>query len=211
MPLRSLFIGLLLVATLVPGFAAAQSESGAAANPLDDRNKTKITEVERGVFLEAMAGPIMLFAPSAADGSDRSSGQAIGITAGIDVLERLQISLLALGLNLDTPLQFLSPTHMRGDFSTLVLGAMGEVGLIAISDTNKVKRFFVHARGGVGVGWTEPKGYYASSDTVALGGLGFTYFTRLRHFAAGLDVDLLRGMTNMGTGLMISGKLRYTF
>ena len=100
---------------------------------------------------------------------------------------------------------------MRGDFSSLLVGGLAKLALIAKVDANKVTRFFVHVHGGAGVGLMDPKGFFSGADTFVLAGAGLEYYTRLRHLSVGLDADLLYGLTNIGAGLLLAPSVRYTF
>ncbi|HCF58257.1 MAG TPA: hypothetical protein DFS52_09730 [Myxococcales bacterium] len=206
--MRPLLAASLCLALLVPGVARAQGE---AAAPLEDKPAVQLNEVERGLFFGAQAGAVLLFGPGAQQGSGLSMGQSLGVTVGVDIGELLSVGLLVLGSHIDTPPGFTAESGMRGDFSTLTIGALARVNLFGSPDSNGIKRLFVDVHAGGGLGLMGPKNIYPSSDIVVLGGTGLQYFTHLRHFSIGLDADFLFGVSNMGPGAMLSPYLRYTF
>ena len=56
-----------------------------------------------------------------------------------------------------------------------------------------------------------PKDIYESIDILARVGIGFEYFTRLRHFSLGVDLDFVYGIKNLGAGVQIMPQMKYTF
>ena len=56
-----------------------------------------------------------------------------------------------------------------------------------------------------------PKEFFKGPDIVALAGVGFEFFTNLRHFSLGIEADGLFGVNHMGPGFMLQPHVRYTF
>ena len=203
-----------LVLLLAGGSASAQE--GEAAAPIEDRPASKLTEVEHGVFVGAEAGAYLLFSPDGAN-SGFSPGRSVGITIGTDVGERASIGLLVMGVNVDTPATYAGPnpqadgSTLRGDFSGLVLGALGKFAFWARPDDNGVNRSFAYVRGGVGLSLMSPARMFTGPDILVIVGPGYEVFTHLRHFSVGIEADFLFGVRNMKAGLMLNPSLRYTF
>jgi hypothetical protein len=201
----------LAVALLSP--VAARSAARESAAPIEDRPGLKLNEVERGFFFGAEGGGLFLFGPKASKGSALTLGRTMGLSVGGDIANVVALSVLVLGTHSDTPQGFESSgaSNMKGDFSTLILGAMAKVYLPGIQDQNGIQRVFVYLRGGAGTAFIGPKSFYPGNDFVLFGGGGIEYFTHLRHFSIGIDADFLVGVSYLGAGLMLSPNLRYTF
>ncbi len=218
--MRAIAAAAFIVGALVPAAALAQAESEAAA-PLEDRPALKINEVERGFYFGAEAGGLFLFSPKGTSGSGFSTGRTAGITVGGDIGEFASLGLMVLGTHTDTPSAFIAPqpkegsqlqAPLRGDFSSLVLGATAKISLLGTPDANGVKRFFIYVRAGGGLALTGPKDFFPdNSDILLLGGAGCEYFTHLRHFSIGIDADFVLGLKYFGAGFMVSPNLRYAF
>ena len=80
-----------------------------------------------------------------------------------------------------------------------------------MKDRNGWERFFtyVHARGGYAV--TRPVGLFGDVETLAAGGLGVEYYTRLRHFSVGMAVDGEYALKAGTFGYAVYPTVRYTF
>ena len=78
-------------------------------------------------------------------------------------------------------------------------------------DRNGYERFFVyaHARGGYLV--SHPTGLFGDTDVLVGGGLGVEYYTQLRHFSVGLQVDGLYVLSAKAPGFAVTPVVRYTF
>jgi len=200
----------LCAALLLPVSARAQFDSEAAA-PLEDKPAVQINEIERGLYIGLSAGGMLLFGPEAKAGSGLSTGQHMAISIGYDLSERLSLGLMVLGTHVNTPAAFITESNMGGDFSAQTIGALARVAVLSRPDENGINRLFVDLHAGAGLGLMGPKNFYPGSDIVLLGGAGVEWFTRLRHFSVGIDADFLFGISNMGPGLMLSPKLRYSF
>lgn len=193
-----------------PRLALGQAEAEAAA-PTDDRPASKLKEVERGFFVGVEAGGLFLFGPKASEGSAFSPGRTVGLSLGRDLGEKAQVALMVLGTHTDTPSSFLGPETLRGDFSSLTVGATGTFAFYARQGGDGIPRQFAYARGGGGVALISPKGMYAGPDVLLLAGAGYEIFTHLRHFSVGVEVDLVFGVRYLRAGFMLTPKLRYTF
>jgi hypothetical protein len=214
-----LSVALGLAAVLFCPLGARAGVAAKSAAPVEDRPVPKLNEVERGFFLGAEGGGLFLFSPSASQNSGLSPGRIMGLSIGGDLGSYVALSLFVLGTHSDTPAGFISPDDtantnrapMSGDFSTLIVGAMAKAYVLQVSDDNGVKRLLGYLRGGAGSAFISPKNFYASNDVVILGGAGVEYFTHLRHFSLGIDVDFVMGLSHLGAGVMIAPNLRYTF
>lgn len=213
-----LSVALGLAAVLFCPLGARAGVAAKSAAPVEDQPVPKLNEVERGFFLGAEGGSLFLFSPSASENSGLSPGRIMGLSIGGDLGSYVALSLFVLGTHSDTPAGFKSADKipnsniaMGGDFSTLIVGAMAKAYVLQVSDDNGVKRLLGYLRGGAGSAFISPKNFYASNDVVILGGAGVEYFTHLRHFSLGIDVDFIMGLSHLGAGVMIAPNLRYTF
>lgn len=200
--------------TLLVAFSLLVSTATLAAPsaPVEDRPAVKLIEVERGFFLGVEAGGLFLFEPKGTNGGF-SPGRSYGVTMGADLGERLSIAAMVLGTHSDAPSAFSGGggANLRGDFSSLIVGAMLKVDFWGHPDANAIKRLFLYARGGGGYAFLSPKNFFKSGDTVVAGGLGLEYFTHLRHFSLGLSTDFFMGLSYMGPGVSVTPNMRYTF
>jgi len=201
--LRSALVALVVM----PAAALAQGET---ATPLEDKPALEIRAIERGFFVDAHAGALLLFGPNG-EQSGLSPGRTAGAGFGYDLTERLSLSFFATGMHVDTPAGYRSATQLSGDFSTLALGSRVAFALVARPDEAGHNRLFVQLRGGAAYGLPGPKGFFEKSDIIATGGVGLAYYTRLRHFSVGVDLDFVYGLNNAGAGVTLAPHLRYTF
>ena len=100
---------------------------------------------------------------------------------------------------------------MQGDISAFSVGLLAGYAFYGHPDDNGVRRLFLDGHVGAGVSLMRPKNIYESIDILVRAGLGLEYYTRLRHFSVGIDVDFAFGIKNMGAGLLILPNMKYTF
>jgi len=193
-----------------PG-AARTAESGPSA--LEDPRAAKFGDVERGFFIGMEAGGLVLFKtptadrvkfPYAGDGGGSSRGVLVGIHAGFDLGTRVALSAFALGTSQRASVDY-------GAFDLLAAGLDVRVALWKQADRNGWDRLFVygHLRGGYAL--THPTGLFGDSDVLVAGGVGVEYFTQLRHFSVGLQLDGAYVVSAGAAGASLSPIVRYTF
>jgi hypothetical protein len=209
-PRCGLLLALALAAALPSGPARAQD---AAPPPVEDPRAPKYKDVERGLFVAFEAGWLGLTKtpnqdpvtyPFATEGGGSSGGVVIGLLFGYDLTERLAISLFAEGAN-----QKASASY--GAFDLLVGGLDVRYAFYGQRDRNGFQRFFVYAHGRGGFLVSHPTGLFADTDVLVGGGLGAEYYTQLRHFSVGLQIDGLYVLSAKAPGFAVTPVVRYTF
>jgi hypothetical protein len=204
--------GLLLVlATLAPGGPAHAQD--AAPPPIEDPRAPKYKDVERGFFIGFEAGYLGLTKtpnkdpvkfPFATAGGGSAGGTVIGLHLGYDITSRLAIALFAEGASEKASASY-------GAFDLLAGGLDLRYAFYGQKDRNGYERFFLyaHARGGYLI--SHPTGLFGDTDLLVGGGLGAEYFTQLRHFSVGLQVDGLYVLSAKAPGFAVTPVVRYTF
>lgn len=198
------------LALLLAALPAAAQEAG--PDTLADPRAAKYRDVERGVFVGMEAGGLFFFKTPAPDPArfafaregGASKGVVVGVGAGVDLGPRLAISAFALGTSQRASLDY-------GAFDVMAAGLDLRVALWKRADRNGWDRLFVygHARGAYAL--THPTGLFGDSDVLVGAGVGVEYFTQLRHFSVGLQLDGLYAVQAGAPGLSLSPVVRYTF
>jgi hypothetical protein len=98
-----------------------------------------------------------------------------------------------------------------GAFDLLVGGIDFRYDFYGQKDRNGYQRFFVYAHGRGGYLVSRPSGLFADTDLMVAAGLGAEYYTQLRHFSVGLQVDGLYALKAKAPGFALTPTLRYTF
>lgn len=206
---RSIWALVLILGALAPTIAEGQGGSPGRG----------LREVERGVWVGTHAGAVVFYdLPGGSDGL--AAGSLIGIDLGVDVTRDLQLGLLAWGQSVDAPADYrgivddrLDPKRSRGDFQSLLLGGALRWSFLRLRDENAVDRTFFYVKAGGGATLSRPVGVLDEEGFFALGGLGVEYFTRLRRFSIGAEVDWmgLFGELGMAQAVAVLPHLKYTF
>jgi len=202
-----------LVAALAVAASGAARAQDAGPSTLADPRAAKFADVERGFFVGMEAGGLALFSTPTADqarfpyagaGGGASRGVLVGLLAGVDLGKRVALSAFALGTSQRARVDY-------GAFDLMAAGLDLRVALLGRADRNGWERFFVygHVRGGYAL--THPTGLFGDSDVLAGGGLGVEYYTQLRHFSVGLQLDAVYAVSAGAFGAALSPIVRYTF
>jgi hypothetical protein len=199
-----------LFAALLPRVILAQE-----AAPLipEDPRAPRFREVERGPFAGFELGWMAFFKtptaepsryPSAGSGGGVAQGTSLGLLVGSELGDRLAVALLLLGANQQASISY-------GAFSLAGAGADVRLNFSRRQDGQGVPRlvFYAHLRGAFYL--TEPHGLFGKTGTLAGGGLGLEYATRLRHFSVGLALDGVYALQAKSPGIAVLPGLRYTF
>ena len=201
----------LALALLVAGAGAARAQEAAPA-PIEDPRAARFKDVERGLFTGFEVGYLSFLKTRTADAGKfpfageggRSQGVSVAVTVGYDLGSRLSLSLFGLGTSQSADASY-------GAFDVLAAGLDLRWAFAGARDRNGWERFlaYVHARGG----WlmTHPTGLFGRRDTLMGGGLGVEYFTQLRHFSVGLQLDGLYALQAKAPGVSLAPFVRYTF
>lgn len=200
------FVAFFLAASLLPVGAGAQAEA-------------KLAEVERGVWAASHAGAVYyLELPGENPGT--AFGSLIGIEVGFDLLRELQIGVLAWGQSVGAPADYkgisddsIDPKRTRGDFQTMMVGGGLRWSFLKLADENGIDRTYFFVRAGAGATFSRPVGILDEQGIFGLGGLGVEYFTQLRHFSVGVELDWLGLFGELGEAhaLTLLPHLKYTF
>jgi hypothetical protein len=206
--------GLLLVLALVAAATGAPAHAqDAAPAPAEDPRAPRYKDVERGLFIGFEAGWLGLLKtpnqdparfPFATGGGGAAQGSVIGLHLGYDLTERLAVALFAEGAAEKASSSY-------GAFDLLVGGLDLRWSFYGAKDRNGYQRFFVYAHGRGGYLLTHPKGLFGDTDLLVGGGLGAEYFTQLRHFSVGLQIDGLYVLSAKAPGFAVTPLVRYTF
>ncbi len=201
---------LVLAALATGGPARAQD---AAPSPVEDPRAPKYKDVERGFFVGFEAGWLSLLEtpnqdpvkfPFATEGGGTAGGAVVGVHLGYDVTGRFAVALFAEGASLKASASY-------GAFDLLVAGLDLRYAFYGQRDRNGYERFFLYAHGRGGYLVSHPTGLFADTDVLVGGGLGVEYYTQLRHFSVGLQVDGLYVLSAKAPGFAITPLVRYTF
>jgi hypothetical protein len=207
----------LLLTVLLPAAAFAQ------ASAVKDKEEIKFNEIERGFTVGAAGGFWMFFnspgpAPSSTYPNPRplTMGQTARIDLGFDIGERVVAGLMLQAANNRAGSDYLgttvgSGTAASGDFSELMPGAAVKVNIIGFEDNQNVKRTWLYARLAGAACFYFPSTLINKFDVNLQGSVGVEYFTKLRHFAIGLEVSALFNVLTGTFGLTATPTLRYSF
>lgn len=176
-----------------------------------------LREVERGFWVGSHFGAVHFF--DLPDEAGSATGGMVGIEAGVDLGSRLQLGLLALGQSVGASADFQGvqgagdPRGARGDFQSMLLGGSLRWAFLGLSDENGIERTYFFTRLGGGLSYSRPVGVLDENGTFALAGLGVEYFTKLRRFSLGLELDWmgLFGESVSLHGVSVLPRLKYTF
>lgn len=208
--IRAGLLAALLAAAVGPPAARAQE---AAPGAIEDPRAARFADVERGFSFGMEAGGLLLaktptkdkaLFPYAGDGGGASRGLVVGVTAGVDLGKRLGLGAFVLGTSQQAGTSY-------GAFDVLAAGLDVRFAFWGRKDRNDWERLYLyaHARGGYAL--SHPKGLFGDTDTLVAGGLGVEYYTQLRHFSVGLQVDGVYAVSAKAPGLSVSPVVRYTF
>lgn len=202
--MRSIVSALAVLAILAPGVAAASETT-------EDKKPTKFEEIERGFHIDAQIGALVLFSPKNQANGGVSPGLTIDVGMGYDITDSVSLDLFFMGSNIATPSGFVSENGMQGDISAFTIGLMGSYAFWGRPDDNGVNRLFLDGHVGAGASIMRPKDIYESMDFMIRAGVGLEYFTRLRHFSVGVDLDFTFFVKNLGAGILIMPNMKYAF
>jgi hypothetical protein len=203
-------LGLLAAALLAAGPARAQD---AAPGAIEDPRAAKFADVERGLFIGFETGALALFKtptvdpvkfPYAGTGGGTSRGMLVTLLLGVDLGTRTALSLYAQAAE-----QRASTNY--GAFDLQAGGLDLRRALLGRADRNGWERFFVYAHVRGGVARSRPAGLFGDREVLLQGGLGAEYYTQLRHFTVGLQLDGVYALQAKAPGVAVTPTVRYTF
>ena len=208
-PLRPLLLAAALLAA-VPGAGRAQE---AAPPTQEDPRAARFSDVERGLFIGFEPGMLFFFKtpthdrtqfPYAGASGGTSSGVVMGLTLGVDLGTRTALSVYALATE-----QRASASY--GAFDLQVVGLDLRRAVYGKKDRNDWDRLFVYLHARAGYGRSHPQDLFGDSETLLGLGAGIEYYTQLRHFTVGLQLDGVYALAVRSPGVSVTPTLRYTF
>ncbi len=203
---RLLFVVLALVSSL----ALAQETPPAKA----EKKVAPLEDIERGFFFSGRGGFFGIVNPPGT-GSAFSAGQAVGVEAGFDIGERLELAIFFLGSinRMSSSYTGLSSsgTVVSGDFGTFTPGLDVKVRIVGFNDSQEVKRTWLYARAGAGVAFYSPAELIRQFDVFVTGGVGIEYYTQLRHLIIGLEADFNFFALTQAFGFAVYPTVKYAF
>jgi hypothetical protein len=202
-----------LLPALLASLPLAAPAQEAAPVLQEDPRAARFHEVERGLWMGFEVGFVGFAKTPTADaskfpyaqaGGGFASGLGVGVSLGYDIGSRVALSLFALGSDARASASY-------GSFDVLAAGVDLRIAPLAWRDAQGVERLFgyVHVRGGALR--SHPAALFDTSDFLFGGGVGFEYFTRLRHFSVGAAVDGIYVGKVKVPGFAVTPTLRYTF
>ena len=203
----------LLLAACALTFAApaGAAEQGAP-------NAVRLDEVERGFWVGSSVGAVF-YPKLPGAGGGAGSGALIGVELGYDVLRSLQVGALVWGQAIGAAADYkgvtdvaADPKAARGDFESVLAGATIRWAPFRFRDDNGVDRTYLYLRLAGGAAFSRPVGVMGDGLWAAVGP-GIEYFTRLRHFSVGLEVNGMGMQTDEGEaiGFAVLPHLKYSF
>lgn len=202
---------------LVAGCVLLPAAALAQAKVLEDKKAEKYNEIERGVFLEANFGYFGVLNPPAQASSKSyfSGGQAVMVSAGLDIGERISPALFFMGsanrMGSDYTGFSTKQQPASGDFSAMVPGATIKARFVGFADSQDVSRVWLYGRASIGYVLYAPSALLPNPDVVIMVGPGVEYFTRLRHFSIGLEATFNFYALTGSMGFSVFPSVRYAF
>jgi len=192
---------------LVPCVALAQGKT------LKDKEEIKFNEIERGFTVGGGAG-FWVFFNAPCTTRPVSLGQTVRIDIGGDFGERVVAGVMLQAATNKAGSDYLGTTGVSasGDFSELMPGVGVKVNIVGFEDNQDVKRTWIYWRVAGAAVLYFPKTLIDKFDIMLQGGIGVEYYTKLRHFAVGLEASFVFMALTQTVGL--SGPtvtLRYSF
>jgi len=217
---RLLLLGVAVLLAHFPAVALAQSQVAGAAPLLE--KEAPPDEVERGFYLGADIGLAFLGSLPAASGSPSPSslGLMLRLEAGYDIGRIVTVALFGAFAAYGAGSDYTGYSNgvASGAFSQLIPGIDARFNLLGFPDGQGVQRTWLYLK--VGAGWaffqptalfTTPPSTNSYSAFYAFAGAGVQYYTHLRHFSIGLEVDgTYLGKSN-DWGFQVTPNIRYAF
>ena len=217
---RTLLLGVAFLLASVPGRALAQTTSVSAAPLLE--KEAPVDEVERGFYLGADVGVSYLGGLPAAAGtpSPSSWGMMLRLEAGYDIGRHFTVSLFGAFAAYGAGSEYIgySDGAASGAFTQLIPGIAVRFNAFGFADSQGVERTWLYVKAGAGWAFFQPQSLFTATPAsssysafYAFGGVGVQYYTHLRHFSIGLEVDASFLGKSSDWGFQITPNIRYAF
>jgi hypothetical protein len=217
---RTLLLGAAMLAASVPTLALAQTTSVSAA-PLIEK-ETPVDEVERGFYLGADVGVSYLGGLPAQAGtpSPSSWGMMLRLEAGYDIGRYVTVSLFGAFTAYSAGSEYIgySQGAASGAFTQIIPGLAVRFNALGFADGQGVQRTWLYVKAGAGWSFFQPAALFTATPATssysafyAFAGVGVQYYTHLRHFSIGLEVDGSYLGKSKNWGFQVTPNIRYAF
>ncbi len=218
--LRTLLLGVAFLLATVPSRALAQTTSVSAAPLLE--KEAPVDEVERGFYLGADVGVSFLGGLPAASGtpSPSSWGMMLRLEAGYDIGRYVTVALFGAFAAYGAGSEYIgySDGAASGAFSQLIPGVDVRFNALGFADSQGVQRTWLYLKAGAGWAFFQPQALFTATPATssysafyAFAGVGVQYYTHLRHFSIGLEVDASFLGKSSEWGFQVTPNIRYAF
>jgi len=218
--LRTLLLGVAFLLATVPSRALAQTTSVSAAPLLE--KEAPVAEVERGFYLGADVGVSFLGGLPAASGtpSPSSWGMMLRLEAGYDIGRYVTVALFGAFAAYGAGSEYIgySDGAASGAFSQLIPGVDVRFNALGFADSQGVQRTWLYLKAGAGWAFFQPQALFTATPATssysafyAFAGVGVQYYTHLRHFSIGLEVDASFLGKSSEWGFQVTPNIRYAF
>lgn len=219
---RTLLVGVALIGAMLPIRSLAQAVTqplGAA--PLI-ATEPPVDEVERGFYLGADIGLAFLGSLPAASGTPSPSawGALVRLELGYDIGRYVTVNIFGEFASYRAGSDYTGYSNgvASGDSTQLIPGAAVRFNALGFSDGQGVQRTWLYVKAGAGWAFFEPGALFTTtpatssySSFYAFGGVGIQYYTHLRHFSIGLELDADYLGKSKSWGFLVTPNIRYAF
>jgi hypothetical protein len=217
---RTLLLGVAVLGAIAPALALAQSQAVSAAPLLE--KEAPVDEVERGFYLGADVGVSYLGSLPAQAGtpSPSSWGMMLRLEAGYDIGRYLTVSVFGAFAAYSAGSEYIGYSEglASGAFTQLIPGVAVRFNALGFADGQGVQRTWLYVKAGAGWAFFQPQALFTTtpatssySSFYAFAGVGVQYYTHLRHFSIGLEVDATYLGKSKDWGFQVTPNVRYAF
>jgi hypothetical protein len=218
---RTLLLGVAVLGAMLPGWVLAQTPQVTGAAPLLE-TEAPADEVERGFYLGADVGLSFLGALPAAAGTPTPSslGMTLRLEVGYDIGRYVTVNVFGAFTSYRAGSDYVgySGGLASGDFTQLIPGLAVRFNALGFADGQGVQRTWLYVKAGAGWAFFQPGALFTTTPATvsysafyAFAGIGVQYYTHLRHFSIGLEVDASFLGKSSDWGFMITPNIRYAF
>jgi hypothetical protein len=217
---RTLLVVVAVVGASAPRLAEAQTQTVGAA-PLIAA-EAPVDEIERGFYLGADVGLAYLGGLPAKAGtpSPSSLGATIRLEVGYDIGRYVTLNVFCAFSSYRAGSDYVgySGGLASGDFTELTPGLAVRFNALGFADSQGVQRTWLYVKAGAGWSFFEPSALFTATPATSsysafygFAGIGVQYYTHLRHFSIGLEVDASFLGKSSDWGFLVTPNIRYAF
>jgi hypothetical protein len=216
----TLLLAVAVLGTMAPRLALAQSQ-GVGAAPLIAK-EVPADEIERGFYVGVDVGLSFLGGLPAAAGtpSPSSLGMTLRLEVGYDIGTHFTVNVFGAFASYRAGSEYIgySGGQASGDFTQLIPGVAFRFNALGFADGQGVQRTWLYIKAGAGWAFFQPGGLFTANPATssysalyAFAGVGVQYYTHLRHFSIGLEVDASFLGKSSNWGFLVTPNIRYAF